>query len=75
MCVCVCVRARVCVCECGVCVCVCVCVRARACALARALRIVYRDKILRFINTLIINYKETVLTYTPAQHVLSSGSQ
>ena len=44
-----CVRAclRACV---RACVCVCVCVRARA----RALRIVSMDKILHFINTLII---------------------
>ena len=43
VCVCVCARARVCVCAC-------VCVRVRA----RALRIASTDKILRFINTLII---------------------
>jgi len=43
--VCVCVRARV---------CVCVCTRARAYACVYALRIVYMDKTLRFINTLII---------------------
>ena len=63
--VCVCAGACVCVC---VCVCVCACVRAcvRACARAcvrvcvcvcvraRALRIVARDKILRFENTFII---------------------
>ena len=36
----------------GACVCVCVCVCART--RARALRIVSRDKILRFKNTLII---------------------
>ena len=45
------------VCVCG-CLCMCVCVCARACVCARvytyALRIVSRDKILRFKNTLII---------------------
>ena len=44
-CVCVCARARV---------CVRVCVYARAYACVYALRIVYMDKTLRFINTLII---------------------
>ena len=44
-----CMFMRVCVC-----VCVCVCVRACVRARARALRIVSMDKILRFINTLII---------------------
>ena len=47
--VCVCARARVCVR-----VCACVCVRARTYACVYALRIVYMDKTLRFINTLII---------------------
>ena len=55
MCVCVCVCVRACVRAC-VCVCVCVCVSARA--RVYALRIVSRDKILRFKNTLIlvVNY-------------------
>ena len=53
VCVCVCVRVRVCVHVCmRVCVCLCVCERVRACA--RALNIVFMDKILRFTNTLII---------------------
>ena len=60
VCVCACVRVCVCACvrACGacvracVCVCVCVCVRARVCVYA--LRIVTRDKILRFKNTFII---------------------
>ena len=38
----------------SVCVCVCVCVRACVRACVRGLRIVSTDKILRFINTLII---------------------
>ena len=38
--------------------CVCVCVRVRVRACARALKIVYMDKILRFTNTSVINYSD-----------------
>ena len=65
VCVCVCVRACgclcVCVCVCAcVCLCVCVCVHAHVCMCScmcvclYALRIASKDKILHFINTLVI---------------------
>ena len=49
-----CVGVSVCVWVGGACVCVCVCVCVRARVSARALRIVSMDKMLHFINTLII---------------------
>ena len=58
---CVCVRGCLCVCVCArVCVCVCVCVHAHVCMCScmcvclYALRIASKDKILHFINTLVI---------------------
>ena len=87
MCVRVCVRACVRACV-RVCVCVCVCACVRACAWVRAwmctrvrmyaLRIVYKDRILRFINTLfyfiiIIISITNIMKYQNTQKVLQQN--
>ena len=59
-------------CVCG-CLCVCVCVCVHACVHACVLRIVSRDKILRFKNTFIIVIIITVCAYSLLKSTIFDG--